>query len=130
MICLFIKYWSLSVVSLYWVVAYITLFTAILRITKMFNICFYYKNNVNMYYTVQWKFWLSFFWKFWLIYWKSWRIYYIYDNWYLGTINTGNLLCVHLLKLHINAHLLLNFTKLFLEVEKTLINTYKYPLTM
>lgn len=49
--------------STYWVVLNFTLFTASsnLRITKMSNSCFYYKNNLNMYYKVQFKFWVFFF---------------------------------------------------------------------
>lgn len=48
--------------STYWVVLNFTLFTASsnLRITKMSNSCFYYKNNLNMYYKVQFKFWVFF----------------------------------------------------------------------
>lgn len=48
--------------STYWVVLNFTLFTASsnLSITKMSNSCFYYKNNLNMYYKVQFKFWVFF----------------------------------------------------------------------
>lgn len=43
--------------STYWVVLNFTLFTASnnLNITKMSNICFYYKNYINMYYKLQCK---------------------------------------------------------------------------